>query len=133
MIKERILCICIGWAGIALFVAGLAYGIWLIRKGSNKRLFYILLCEIAVFLAVAYIAFTIPEFYREKQKRAWDEVRTNGYILTLNGKRPNRREERKIVKRRRRYELNDIYDEEMRVDVRPTERSPIQSVEGLQY
>ena len=134
MIQERILCVSVGWICVALFVAGLAYATYMYRKGKDRKLVLVWLCQIAVLVAVAFIAFTMPEFYREKQRRMWNEVRKNGYILTLNGKRPNRKEERKIVKKKNRskYILNDIYDDEKRVDVRPKENAPIQEVRGFE-
>ncbi len=133
MIQERILCVSVGWICVALFVAGLVYAIYMYRKGKDRKLVLVWLCQIAVLVAVAFIAFTMPEFYREKQRRMWKEVRKNGYILTLNGKRPNRKEERKIVKKKNRskYILNDIYDDEKRVDVRPKENAPIKEVRGF--
>ena len=133
MIKERILCVSVGWTCVGLIVVGLIYAIYLYKKGRDKKMVLVWICQIAVLAAVAVIAFTMPEFYREKQKRMWKEVRKNGYILTLNGQRPNRWEERKMCKTRHqvKYELNDIYDDEKRVDIRPKENAPIKEVRGF--
>ena len=130
MVKERTLCVSVGWTCVGLLVAGLIYAVYMWKKGRDRKLVLVWICEIAALAAVAFIAFTFPEFYTEKQKRMWTEVRKNGYILTLNGQRPNRWEERKICrkKNRKKYELNDIYDDEKRVDVRPKKKAPIKTV-----
>ncbi|MCR4807834.1 MAG: hypothetical protein K5857_09185 [Lachnospiraceae bacterium] len=135
MIKERILCVSVGWTCVGLIIAGLVYAVYMYKKGKSGRLVLIWLCQLSVLAAVAYLAFSMPEFYKEKQKRMWNEVRKNGYILTINGKRPDRREERKITSRRKnrlRYILNDINDVDKVVDVRPKENAPIKEVRGFE-
>ena len=97
MIQERILLVSIGWGCVGLFVIGLIFGIvMVVKKGTSRNWLMLWLCELSVLIAVAFISFTYPEFYNEKKKRMWKEVRKNGYILTLNGERPNRWEEKKI-------------------------------------
>ena len=134
MIHERILLVSVGWSCIGLFIVGIIFGIVMVKKKRRSGNWLLLwICELAVLIVVAFLSFTYPEFYKEKKKRMWTEVKKNGYIVTLNGQRPNRREEKKILrkKNRKKYRLNDIYDNEKRVDIRPTEKAPIQSVRGF--
>lgn len=127
MVRERILCVTIGCIALALFVAGVLYWIHLKKKGKSAGILTIWGCEIAVLLAIAYIAFTFPEFPREKWLRAWDNVKHNGYRVTVSDRVPKKKERRKIKKKKnfKTYLINGIYDDEMRVDLAPTENSPV--------